>query len=65
MKTEIHRMIALFTLKLEDLNKISFFKKKFSSITHWILKSSSRLNLYGGEVGNIVHFHNSRADKLP
>ena len=39
---------ALFTLKLEDLNEISFLKKKFSSNTHksvfltWILKSGSR-----------------------
>ena len=39
---------ALFTLKLEDLNEISFLKKKFSSNTHKsvfltrILKSGSR-----------------------
>ena len=39
-------MAALFTLKLEDLNEISF-KKKFPSITHksvfltWILKSNN------------------------
>ena len=40
---------ALFTLKLEDLNEISFLKK-FSSNTHksvfltWILKSNNMIN---------------------